>query len=512
MTSFLSDHESCDRWCRISGYRQDNTRLPFNDVRELTIPVLDADAELADAIGVRLRYLARHLPVSAPAVDAVVPTNHSPTLASTHRGATGPFCLTNPRSLLAPGVANSTFIPVHTDRGPDPAQNPANRTYDEFLTTTTTLEALDREVVGTLVFGHPEDSLILPRKFRLVFDLGSNDLWVYGRDLRNTGACPQGTPGCPPLFWFQRSTASSQVSDVPHTAKYADGSFARYHLWNDYVYLRPYWAPPPVEEPYKPWLHLTFGVACEISPSFINSPTSGVLGLGRRTDADNPLKRSPPFLQQLRPLLASPEMTILLGRETGYITFGSRPNLSGSSTLGDWHNQIPILGDEHWVVASRTKRLNGVDYKSSNGTAELDTGAAFCYVDDDYVNAYYRQIPGSTTKFFGSSQLLYHLIPESVKTTPRAQFEIGDSLFTLEHSHLPRGAKERIGTTKYYVGAIQRKSLLIAPGGVYSGPDLIGRVALVNMEIVLQMPDNQPHTMSWRRKDTDFIGPSKQQW
>ncbi|KAJ7435513.1 aspartic peptidase domain-containing protein [Mycena galericulata] len=370
------------------------------------------------------------------------------------------------------------------------------------------------EVVGTLVFGQPRDPLIKRRNFPLEFDLGSRDLWVYGKDLQETEACPQGAPGFPALFWFERSAATSrQVSDVTYTVDYADGSFAKYQLWNDYVYLRPYWAPPPVEEPYKPWLHLTFGVASEISPSFKNAPTSGILGLGRRTVLDNRLTRSPTFLQQIRPLLESPEMTILLARTSGYITFGRRP-VFNAPNVGHWHNYIPILGHEHWMFSSNTKKLNGKEYTYSNGTAELDTGAAFCYVDDNFVRAYYAQIPGSTTKRLGtgSQQLLYHLIPVTVNATPRVELDIGGSLFTLERSHLPQAATQRVGAAKYYVGALQPKSLLTGPGGAYNGPDLIGRVALVNMEIVLQMPDNKPHTMSWGRKDADFTGPSKEQW
>ncbi|KAJ7935027.1 aspartic peptidase domain-containing protein [Mycena leptocephala] len=314
------------------------------------------------------------------------------------------------------------------------------------------------------------------------------------------------------------------------SVKYADGSFAEYELWNDYVYLHPYWAPPPAGEPYKPWLHLTFGVTSKISALFKNAPTSGILGLGRRSVIDNRLTRPPTFLQQIRPLLDSPEMTILLARTSGfvlmsspsnvimttnrYITFGRRPVFDNAPNVGHWHNYIPILGDEHWKFASNTKKLNGQVYKYNNGTAELDTGAAFCYLDDKFVKEYYAQIPGSTTKHLGaeSEERLCHLIPVTMNATPRVELDIGGYFFTLERSHLPQAATQRVGATRYYVGALQPKSLLTGPGGVDNAPDLIGRVALVNMEIVLQMPDNKPHTMSWRRKDTDFTGPSTQQW
>ncbi|KAJ6583368.1 aspartic peptidase domain-containing protein [Mycena vulgaris] len=310
------------------------------------------------------------------------------------------------------------------------------------------------------------------------------------------------------------SERSMKVSDIAYTAEYADGSFATYKLWNDWIYLRPYWVPPPAEEPDKPWLHLTFGVASEISASYRYAPTSGILGLGRRVVPDNEITRSPTFLQQIRPLLESPEMTILLARTHGYITFGRRPDFGTESSDGPWHNHIPLLGHKHWKFASNTKKLNGKEYRYSDGTAELDTGAAFCYVGDEFVKDYYAQIPGCTTKILGAEfQQLYHLIPVTVNATPRMELDIGGHLFTLELSHLPNAAPHPIGSTMYHVGAIQSKRLLEpVPGPAYNGPDLIGRVALINMEVVLQMPDDAPHTMSWRRKDMDFAGPSKRQW
>jgi hypothetical protein len=104
------------------------------------------------------------------------------------------------------------------------------------------------------------------------------------------------------MFWFPQSPERNQkASERVYTAKYADGSFAgkfssgvleyvptkrvaisEYELWTDFVYLHPYWGPPPVQEPDKAWLHLTFGVASQVSSSYRRAPTSGILGLGRR--------------------------------------------------------------------------------------------------------------------------------------------------------------------------------------------------------------------------------------
>ncbi|KAJ7721392.1 aspartic peptidase domain-containing protein [Mycena metata] len=474
---------------------------------QLTIPALDEEAEMADAIGVRVRYLTRHNLVSPPSVDAFVPSDRASEPSSTCRRLPEPSRFSAATApLRADAIATPTFVPVHADRGPDPARS--SKTYDQFLTTTVNTKALGSycQVVGTLVFGHPRDPSIERRDFPLVFDLGSSALWVYGQDLQRTDACPHGAPGSPPLFWFPRSAESSkQANDKTYTAAYVDGSFADYNLWSDYVYLHPVAAPPP-QEPYKPWLYLTFGVAYNISPTFKVAPTSGILGLGRRIVLDNRLARSPTFLQQIRPFLETPEITIILGSTSGYITFGRRPAVLAPNA-GNWNNYIPILGVEHWTFSSRTKKLNGENYTYSEGTAELDTGAAFCYVDDNFVTDYYERIPGATTKPMGEEgDQLYHLIPVTTNTAPRVEFDIGGSMFTLERMHLPQAATHRIGGKTYYVGALQCRSLLAGSGHTYNGPELIGRVALVNMEIVLQMPDDKPHTMSWRRKEKDFIG------
>jgi hypothetical protein len=96
-------------------------------------------------------------------------------------------------------------------------------------------------------------------------------------------------------------------------------------------------------------------------------------------------------------------------------------------------------------------------------------------VDDDFVKDYYAQIPGCTTKRLGTA--LYNVIPVTATATPQVELDIGGHLFTLERWHLPQAATQTVGSTLYYVGAIQPKSLLMPAGGVYRGPDLIGRVS-----------------------------------
>ncbi|KAJ7016135.1 hypothetical protein C8F04DRAFT_1203191 [Mycena alexandri] len=496
---------------------------------QLTVPSLDTVAEhLADATSTRARYLTRHH-IIPPTLSASSPTViANPT---THQA-------TSPRPANSVRISESAmpnFIPVHTDGGPEPLRE--NSSYDQFLTTVVPTEGLGPwcQVVGTLVFGNPSTPLHDRRHFKLEFDLVATDQStpsvVYGQDLKKPETNdwrPEGIPGSPPLFWFPFSPESNtRVGDGDYMARYADGSFAKYTLWRDWIYLRPYWAPPPVHETDKPWLNLTFGVASKISRSYRTAPTSGILGLGRRSVLDNRLVRPPTFLQQIRPLLSTSKLQEIKGElgdhypvslhiwcdsviQYSYITFGRRPVFTDGSSPARWHNHIPLLGYDHWMFASNMKKLNGKEYEYSSGTAELDTGAASCYVDDNFVKDYYALIPGCTTRRLGSAS--YNVIPVKTTATPRVELDIGGHLFTLERWHLPQAATQTIGSTTYYVGAIQPKSLLMSAGAAYQGPDIIGRVALVNMEVVFQVPKVGSHTMSWRRKDIEFAGPSQEQW
>ncbi|KAJ7858026.1 hypothetical protein B0H14DRAFT_672236 [Mycena olivaceomarginata] len=239
---------------------------------ELKIATLDDTAEPNDATGARIRYLTRR-GIAAP--EAAVSS-------SSIAGCDAlPVFPQDPMEFIhTPPMAD--FIPVHADLGPGPARN--IQSYDEFLTTTIPTKSLGPycQVVGKLVFGNPMTPQDNRRYFNVEFDLGSNDLWVYGTDCKKQDFRPTGWPGSPAMFWFPHSRKSNQkMSECMYTATYADGSFAEYELWTDFVYLHPYWGPPPVQEPDKAWLHLTFGVASRVSSLYQLAPTSGILGLGQ---------------------------------------------------------------------------------------------------------------------------------------------------------------------------------------------------------------------------------------
>ncbi|KAJ7788686.1 hypothetical protein B0H14DRAFT_2628024 [Mycena olivaceomarginata] len=300
-------------------------------------------------------------------------------------------------------------------------------------------------------------------------DDGQFDAWVYGLKCKNTDTLyPKGFPASPAKFWYSESSERSRrVGDKVYTARYADGSFAGKILDNRLT-------RSPV----------VFKFNCT------------------RTIIDSDFRRS--FSK--------------FGLSWN-ITFGSRPHFGEAvdNISGPWRNNIPVLGEEHWIVSSTTKKLNDTTYTYANGTAELDTGVAFCYLEDKFVEDFYSRIPGCGKKNLGrkgdDQKRLYHLIPVEVNVTPRVELDIGGYLFALENSRLPQAVEHKIDERLYYVGAIQPKTLLTHnSGAAYNGPDLIGRVTLVNMEAVFQMPEKGSHTMSWRRKPTGFTGPARRDW
>ncbi|KAJ7896515.1 hypothetical protein B0H13DRAFT_2664945, partial [Mycena leptocephala] len=240
---------------------------------ELKITPLDAFAELNDTTGARIRYLTRR----------EIASSHDP-VEVVH---------------IAP-IAN--FIPVHTHLGPGQPRN--MRAYDHNTNIIPWPILSGSWDLGKRVPSESKKRRSYKLRFSLTphedrrylnveFDLGSNHLWVYGTECKGHASRPYRWPRSPALFWFPQSAdRDHKASERVYTAKYAEVSFAEYQLFTDFVYLRPYWSPLPVQEPDKAWPHLTFGVASQVSPSYRRALTSGILGLGRRSVLDNKLTSS----------------------------------------------------------------------------------------------------------------------------------------------------------------------------------------------------------------------------
>jgi len=152
----------------------------------------------------------------------------------------------------------------------------------------------------------------------------------------------------------------------------------------------------------------------------------------------------------------------LLTDTIGFVTFGRRSVFE--PTEYPWHTYLPLLGNDHWKVASTVKELNGIQYAYEGGEAELDTGTAFCYLSQNFVDAFYSCIPGfvvgaANANATARPQNIYYIQVDS-SAVPDVRLDIGGHMFTLELMHLPGGMKHLIGTKSYYIGAIQSKTVL----------------------------------------------------
>ncbi|KAJ7187033.1 aspartic peptidase domain-containing protein [Mycena filopes] len=350
--------------------------------------------------------------------------------------------------------------------------------------------------------------------FSVEVDLGSSATWLYGTDCKDFETGPRGTAGSAARFWnFFENSTSSKLSSKEHVRDYADGSHVYFNLYSDFVQFQPH-RPLPTQERGREWCMMVFGVAQKLLGDFKLSPASGILGLGRSISdlsySDEPVS----FLQQIGSQLRSPELVIMLSPVRGTVTFGRRSQFQPSNMVGPWFNDIPVLGSTHWIVSSKRKILNGRESKSKNGTLVLDTGAAFCYVDHTFAQDVYATIPGSRwdvkNSGSGNRQRGLFMVPLDLKETeaPTIEFDVGGYLFKLEDFFLSREKLEiyEHKNIAYAVGAIQSTdNLFPQSASPYTGPEIMGRVALMNMELVCQFPNDKPHTISWRRKDRRLL-------
>ncbi|KAJ7472053.1 aspartic peptidase domain-containing protein [Mycena latifolia] len=493
-------------------------QFPESFAIELTLPELDLYGELNDGLCAGLRYRADDpkFPPAFPSRSTQLSSREQQQLL-----AADAISFSSNRSRLFPSditpIASTPFrIPVHSDLGPAPALDDEEGTADQWLISKIDTEGVGdyRQVIATLRTGNPDRSKET-RTFPVEMDLGSHHMWIYGAESKKGNKRPKGIESLARFWSFMEGSTNRSHSPQQHTAKYGDGSFVHYKLFCDYIYFKAH-RPPSTSEPDRSWLWMTFGVAHEVSPDFESSPASGILGLGRKMgplpDIGQPLS----FLQQVQSELQSPELVILLGTRTGTITFGKRAiyTLPQEVACGPWHNNIAVVEKDHWAVSSTKKILNGKEYIMiyKDGKALLDTGAAYCYMDPKFTKDVYSFVPGSIYRRKGETvtvrEMGYYFIPADLQSMPNIQFDIGGQLFVLEHFSLPKAKPPTLFEGKPYVmGAVQSTSLLY-PEDVrpYVGPDIIGRVALINMELVLQFPVDKPHTVSWRRKDRNVVG------
>ncbi|KAJ7458023.1 aspartic peptidase domain-containing protein [Mycena galericulata] len=483
---------------------------------KLTIPILDLFGQLQDVrpFIIRFRYQSQRATYesSVPPRSVQQLQDLPQTGTTTHNNIShvGISDTSEAQRFFAPQGPSS--VAVHSGKGPAPALPEDDRSYDQWLASRVRTDAVGfyAQVLASW-----------DRSIREFFAISTAINWIYGVESKNGVDCPRGTALSRARFWsYITGSTNRSCGPTEHKTSYADSSHVYFKLVTDYVSFNAH-DPPPTTEPNRPWLSLTFGVAHSVSRHFEFFPASGILGLGRAMldfwDYPNQANEClQSFLQQIRDDLKSPEMTVMLAIGQGAITFGPRVRYTVPDGLvaGPWHNNITVIGESHWIVSSTKKKLNGREYTYENGTALIDTGAAFIYTDPTFTQHVYDCIPGSLYRVQSNErfprEIGHFYIPLDAQKFPNIQFDIGGGLFTLEHFFLPSQLADagEIDGKPYIMGAIQSTNVLYPEDDQpHNGPDLIGRVALMNMELVLQFPSNKPHTVSWRRKETQLLSP-----
>ncbi|KAJ7731449.1 hypothetical protein DFH07DRAFT_781272 [Mycena maculata] len=433
-------------------------------VLELKILPMDPAADLLDqasqADGARIRYVRRRGWVSTPQNPAPPHEISYPVTAPTSRSIPpNGICATAfPREFASMG------IPVHGGPGPAALVDGEMAKRNQYLTTV--MRVVPRgsycQVLGTLTFGNPNGTEKEQWDVQVEPDLGSLPTWILGDACRGIPNFPKGTKGIQADFWSHTPPRSHEMNDENYTINYGDGGLAHYRLFSDFVHLPPFQPKDgPQENSNQGWFNFIFGVAYDVSKHFERVPHS---------DIPRASARHPDIWSK-----ETPAITILLTDIRGYITFGKRTVFP--ETQHPWCTYIPVVG-EQWTVASTKKELNGEEYVYIGGEAEFDTGAAFCYMNQDFVDKFYAFIPDFITRqaYENNPNRKIYYIPANFSEMPSVKFDLGGQMFTLEHLYLPGTIKYSRDGKGYYVGAIQSKTALFPDGlGDYNGPDVIGR-------------------------------------
>ncbi|KAI9067956.1 acid protease [Trametes sanguinea] len=240
----------------------------------------------------------------------------------------------------------------------------------------------DSSFYGSIAVGTPAIS------YNVILDTGSSDLWLAASDGVSTDS--DGIPTFDP-------SSSSTFADLNTSFSISYGSgAARGTLGKDTVQFAGFEVDSQV-----------FGVVTQVSQGLLNSPVSGLMGLGFQTIAAS---GATPFWQALVEngnTLDSPLMAFQLTRfndvnNAQALEPGGTFNLgavNSSLFTGDIDYQnIPDGQEGYWIqqLAGLTVNGNSVDVGSGSAAyAAIDTGTTLVGGPQDVISALYDAIPGS---------------------------------------------------------------------------------------------------------------------
>ncbi|KAH8701918.1 putative aspartic endopeptidase [Talaromyces proteolyticus] len=281
----------------------------------------------------------------------------------------------------------------------------------------------DTEYLAQVSIGTPAQT------FKLDFDSGSADLWVWSTEL------PSGTKSSGSshsIFDPSKSSTWKATSGETWQISYGDGSSASGDVGTDVLSLGNLDIKNQAIE-----------VASTLSTEFQQGTGDGLLGLAFgsiNTAKPNQVKTPVENLiaDNLIPQNAQ-LFTAHLGAaaekgDNSFYTFGYIDQDTVSAT-GNKISYAPVDNSQgFWTFDSTSATVNGKTINRSGNTAIADTGTTLALVDDDTVKAIYDAIPNS--KYDSNQQGYIFPTNTTADKLPTVTFAVGNTQFAVHKSAL----------------------------------------------------------------------------
>ncbi|PWN19978.1 acid protease [Microstroma glucosiphilum] len=276
--------------------------------------------------------------------------------------------------------------------------------------------------------------------FDLVLDTGSSDMWIA------SSACTQTV--CQQVTLYNAADSSTNVaSQTPFSIQYGSGSVTG-TLFADTMSLGGHTV-----------YNATMAAVTDVESGAINSPASGIIGMGFQQLATS---GATPFWEVLAKsnVLSVPAFTFQLARNQDVST-ATTQSAGGIFTLGEIDSSqytgdityidIPstTIGDRgYWAIYMDSITVAGKVVSTANQYAAIDTGTTLIAGNPDAVASIYAAVPGAQTVTQNGQDTGYYAYP--CTTTVSISLSFGGKDFTMNSADFNGGA---LGSG-YCLGAI----------------------------------------------------------
>ncbi|PTB46114.1 uncharacterized protein TrAFT101_004414 [Trichoderma asperellum] len=232
----------------------------------------------------------------------------------------------------------------------------------------------DAEYVIPVQIGTP------PQTLPLNLDTGSSDLWVFSTDTYPSQVDGQ------KIYKPNSSTTSKHLAGESWVIRYGDGSNANGIVYTDRVQIgNTFFANQAIES--------AINVSDDISDDDFSSGLLGAAFSGANTVRPD---KQTTYLDNIKDQLVKPVFTANLKKgKPGNYNFGY---INASEYTGNIQYAAINPGSPLWEISVSGYRIgsNETNYVSRVWNAIADTGTTLLLAPIDIVNAYYKQVNGST--------------------------------------------------------------------------------------------------------------------